>query len=414
MSSPLPPEEACGPRAPCPTYFTSRGRDLRLDILRGFCVLAMIVDHVAGLSPFYLLTGGNHFMTSAAEGFILISGITAGLIYRPLIERTGFAAATRKALRRAFSLYMLAVGLTFVIAPILKYGDLTGSQALNLSRPLHFVVSVFAIHQTCTLADVMLLYALLLAVMPLALLLLKRGHTRILLAASGLLWLANQLYPRLAAVPWAITGNRTFTFAAWQVIFFGALALGYHKDRLPGVAARSQRTLHCLSGLATAAMLAFVGLINLSSNALPVQLRQLAPVTVAQQGWIALHLYSKTNMGPLRIIATAIVFIFLFLSLTRWWEKLPRPGKAFLLPLGQNALYAYALHTILVAATWLGMAQFRLPKNNLWLNAVIQAAAVGAIWVLTRRQFLAPTARTRPYWYTAPLVLAGLFLVLVS
>ena len=51
----------------------SRGkRDLRVDLLRGFCVFVMIVDHVGGeTSWLYGLTGGNHFFVSAAEGWEL-------------------------------------------------------------------------------------------------------------------------------------------------------------------------------------------------------------------------------------------------------------------------------------------------------------------------------------------------------
>ena len=38
---------------------TPIGRDPRLDLLRGFCVFAMIVDHIGGSSWLYALTGGN-------------------------------------------------------------------------------------------------------------------------------------------------------------------------------------------------------------------------------------------------------------------------------------------------------------------------------------------------------------------
>jgi len=44
---------------PDPCYIDHHGRDLRIDLLRGFFVVAMIVDHVRGPSPLYLLTGGN-------------------------------------------------------------------------------------------------------------------------------------------------------------------------------------------------------------------------------------------------------------------------------------------------------------------------------------------------------------------
>ena len=49
---------------------TPIGRDPRLDLLRGFCVVAMIVDHVGGASWLYALTGGNTGPVTAAEGFV--------------------------------------------------------------------------------------------------------------------------------------------------------------------------------------------------------------------------------------------------------------------------------------------------------------------------------------------------------
>ena len=88
------PQDAAG--GVRPVYITAQGRDLRIDLLRGFFVLAMIVDHVRGASPLYLLTGSNRFFVSAAEGFILLSGLMAGFIYRRVVARDGLAAAVRK------------------------------------------------------------------------------------------------------------------------------------------------------------------------------------------------------------------------------------------------------------------------------------------------------------------------------
>ncbi len=66
-------------------YAAEGGRDLRIDLLRGLAVLAMVIDHLAGPSRLYLLTGGNRFFTSAAEGFIFLSGLSVGLVYRRLL-----------------------------------------------------------------------------------------------------------------------------------------------------------------------------------------------------------------------------------------------------------------------------------------------------------------------------------------
>src|SRR5919199_2794492 len=88
-----------------------RGRDLRIDFLRGLCVIGMIVDHVAGPSWLYAITGGNHFYTSAAEGFVFVSGLVAGRAYTRFIDRQGLAYGLSRLLNRAGQLYLLALGL---------------------------------------------------------------------------------------------------------------------------------------------------------------------------------------------------------------------------------------------------------------------------------------------------------------
>ena len=93
-----------------PPYITAAGSDLRIDLLRGYFVLAMIIDHVLGVSPLWLITGGNRFFTSAAEGFILTSGLIAGLVYHQVVQQAGFAAAVQKVMLRMAALYLLGVG----------------------------------------------------------------------------------------------------------------------------------------------------------------------------------------------------------------------------------------------------------------------------------------------------------------
>ncbi|MDP9371380.1 MAG: OpgC domain-containing protein, partial [Chloroflexota bacterium] len=88
-----PPVGAAEPREPVPRrgwrYAEPGGRDLRLDLLRGFAVFAMAVDHLGGPSWLYALTGGNRFFVSAAEGFVFISGVVAGIVYGARARRDG-------------------------------------------------------------------------------------------------------------------------------------------------------------------------------------------------------------------------------------------------------------------------------------------------------------------------------------
>src|SRR5215471_1357784 len=91
--------------------FASR-RDLRVDLLRGFCIFAMVVDHFGGDSWLYAITGGNRFYVSAAEGFIFISGFIMGQAYRAKRDKSGLPAAMGEALKRARTLYLATVALT--------------------------------------------------------------------------------------------------------------------------------------------------------------------------------------------------------------------------------------------------------------------------------------------------------------
>src|SRR5438105_5100872 len=93
-------------------------RDLRLDLLRGFCIFAMVVDHFGGDSWLYAITGGNRFYVSAAEGFIFISGFIMGQAYRAKRDKSGLPAAMGEALKRARTLYVATMAVTLIyVAP---------------------------------------------------------------------------------------------------------------------------------------------------------------------------------------------------------------------------------------------------------------------------------------------------------
>src|SRR5437660_3444886 len=99
-------------------------RDLRVDLLRGFCIFAMVVDHFGGDSWLYAITGGNRFYVSAAEGFIFISGFIMGQAYRAKRDKSGLPAAMGEALKRARTLYVATVALTLIFSALFLYTDI--------------------------------------------------------------------------------------------------------------------------------------------------------------------------------------------------------------------------------------------------------------------------------------------------
>ncbi len=67
---------------------TSRGRDARLDALRGLALATIFVNHVLG-TVLEAATLRNFGFSDAAEAFVLMAGVSAGLAYGPAFRRGG-------------------------------------------------------------------------------------------------------------------------------------------------------------------------------------------------------------------------------------------------------------------------------------------------------------------------------------
>jgi hypothetical protein len=180
-------------------------RDLRLDLLRGFCVFVMVADHIGGeRSWLYVITSGNRFFASAAEGFVLISGITMGTVYLNVIRREGLPAMLRKVLRRAGFLYLMTVVLTIAFANVSRALDAYWSRTTTAAGPIEFVLGVSTLHRSYPLTDVLLLYTLLVFAAPPLLYLLATGRTALVIAGTWALWLLWQISPDEVAFPWDV------------------------------------------------------------------------------------------------------------------------------------------------------------------------------------------------------------------
>src|SRR5947207_8774891 len=209
-------------------------RDLRVDLLRGFCIFAMVVDHFGGESWLYAITGGNRFYVSAAEGFIFISGFVMGQAYRRKRDRSGLIAAMSDALIRARTLYLATVALTLIFSILYLYTDIalwTGRDfGLGIDSLAEIAVGALTLHYTYHGTDILAMYTLLILVAPFILLLLSVGEWYWVLGVSWLWWLAYQVFPEEASLPWYIRHGENFPIAAWQVLFITGYVLGFFRD----------------------------------------------------------------------------------------------------------------------------------------------------------------------------------------
>lgn len=345
-------------------------RDLRLDFLRGFALCAMIVDHLGCTSWLHAITGGDRFFVSGAEAFLFISGLLVGIVHGGTARTISLAVATKRILKRAWELYLLAVTLALIFL------ILDSARVITLENGLQLFIAALTLQRTYPIVDILPLYALLMLAAPLALLLLKMGHARILLAGSVLLWMAYQLFPaELSQVPW-VTDN-WFKFAAWQIIFFVAMATGYHRDAI----AKSLNRFVNYQYLVMSAML-FFGLIALYllGFSLPSSNPSLDVATLTKGSM------GKVNVGPGRLLALLIALPFAALVTTLVWKPIKEGLGWLFIPLGQNALYGFTVHTIFVRAfdLFTSRAAQGYTANEVAINTVTQLAAIAMIWLMIR------------------------------
>jgi hypothetical protein len=356
-------------------------RDARFDLLRGFAVFAMAVDHFGGKSWFTLITGGNEFLVSAAEGFVFLSGFVMGMVYGGRIRRDGWMAGVEGLLRRAAVLYVVTVGLTLLFVGLFLVTDLRlwvdRTQGLGLTDPVELVVGTFTLHYTYHGTDILWMYTVLIAASPLLFHLLVTGRTRYLLAGSTLLWLAYQLFPARAAIPWVVDNAVYFPVAAWQLYFVVGLAMGYHREafdqRLGGIPRWPALALCAL---------AFVGLILLDWGRDTGRLATW-PLLKGLAGQTYDQVFNKPSVAWGRVVAFAIAAGFFFLLVTQFWRPIERLLGWLLLPLGRAALLAYGLHLIAIVAVY-NLDVWGLYDRSQAVNTLLQAVAVGMVWGLVK------------------------------
>jgi hypothetical protein len=368
-------------------YAEGGKRDRRLDFLRGYCVFAMAVDHLGANSWLALLTGGNRFFVSAAEGFLFLSGLVMGIVYRPVVARDGLTVSAVRALRRAALIYALTVAATLGFMALSVGLDLPWSEQTD---PLAAAPAVLQLRQTFYLTDVLLLYTILIALAPLAFVLL---HHRLALALLGLtwgIWGAHQVSP--ISLPWPSEDDAFFYVAAWQVLFFTGLTIGWHRDRVAPALARVG-SWPILAGSA-AGLTVLVALWAWASG-------HLGPVEAATSAQVW-DRFAKWNLPPARLIACAVVFAFGFTLVDRCWSPLARAAGRLLLPLGTAALTAYVLHLFVIGlltalGQWLsdGDTPGRLQTMLLQVGA-LSAILLGVRLWTERGRYLAGLAARPP------------------
>jgi hypothetical protein len=235
-------------------------RDPRLDVFRGLALVMIFINHVPG-TVYEVLTSRNFGLSDAAEGFVLMSGIAAGLAYGRGMRHGPYWPTVGRIWHRAWTLYLVhlltvAWAIAIAAATARHFGEtrlLFANELGVLFRdPTGFLIGVPLLTHQLGYLNILPLYAVLLLVAP-ALLWLGQRRPRLLLALSALLWLLTGLREwNLPNFP--NPGGWHFNPLAWQLIFVIGL--------VAGIAARDGRVAYPVwrGGQVTAALILAFGL----------------------------------------------------------------------------------------------------------------------------------------------------------
>ncbi len=213
------------------------GRDIRIDVLRGLALITIFINH-APYTPWSNYTMGHFGFADAAEAFVLMSGIAAGLAYSRTFFEGRTWQASLKIWHRAGVIYSAHVMATVVVMALLLTLSLvwplqTLIRELNvvpfLANPVKAVAGLFSLSYQLGYFNILPLYCALLLVLP-ALLWIARWRLDVLLFLSAALWLVSHLYGLY--VPGWPSGARWFLNPfGWQLLFVVGLMIGIRKKQ---------------------------------------------------------------------------------------------------------------------------------------------------------------------------------------
>ena len=209
----------------------SKGRDPRLDFFRGLAMFIIFSAHVPNniVTQFIPARFGP---SDATEMFIFCSGYAAAIAFGSTFRYAGFWIGVWRILLRIWQIYWAHIGLflsiAFVCVVANTFLEQDYVQKLNITyffeNTPEAVIGLFSLFYIPNLFDILPIYIIALAFVP-VMILLRRIHISIFLLAVVSLYLSTWVFNlELSADhtgrPWF------FNPFAWQLLFFTAFAFG--------------------------------------------------------------------------------------------------------------------------------------------------------------------------------------------
>lgn len=346
-----------------------------LDMLRGYALVCIMIDHMPK-SPLRRATLANFSIFDAAELFVLLSGFLVGLVWLAVARDGGTRVAQWRFARRSFEVWRALVIGGFVMALLsaaLFALDMNHTaiwfqySRWVLENPLGYLGVLMTMWLQPNLLDVLAVYVVLLACVPLVVPLLQRWPFSFAAASLVLWWFAPILN---GLIPNHRSTGLLFNPFGWQLLFFSGVAMGlFRKDFMP-VLLRHARLLTILS----IGMFVFGATIVIASRFGDAALPLRRALKVIYGGSI-----DKWNLDGTRYMAIMAASWLVAVPLANVMERLAisRLGVA-LQEIGRGGLWSFV---ICVMLSIIGDAfQMNPPDQDLWRRLMVDIWVMVALW----------------------------------
>ncbi|WP_327211254.1 OpgC domain-containing protein [Rhizobium leguminosarum] len=213
-------------------------RDPRLDFFRGLALVTIFVNHVPGVGIYEDMTTRNFGYSDAAEAFVLMSGMAAGLAYSKGLLSGDFLKTAVKVWSRAFKLYSVHIAISLaavlvLLAGLQFFGETAVFGSVNVRTivrdPFTGLLGLFSLGHQLGYFNILPLYMVLLVVTPFLVALAGRNKAA-LLAGSVAVWAAAGLLQ--ANFPnYPTQGGWFLNPLSWQLVYVIGLLAGMSAKR---------------------------------------------------------------------------------------------------------------------------------------------------------------------------------------
>ena len=338
----------------------------------------VIVNHSKLTSILSWFSYERFWVVTAAEVFVVLSGVVLGMVYGRRLDRDGWFAVVRGLSRRALLLYVSFIAVTVSLLLI----SLTGVDVQSLAGGTDPVAEWFTDPRAMSAAawrdlafmrsgpwpfEIVGLYVWLVAAAVPCLLALRVAGWRPVLAVSWGIYIAYRIAPHPLT---SAEFEDVFPIPAWQLLFVHGIAIGYFRDRLSAFIVERQKVLPIAAAAASAIFFLFA----------------LCNPWAAGPSWMHWHVISPdrftdiyggyfglSNLGVGRLVNLAVALPLGYGLLTWCWTLASRVQIVFV-TLGQQSLGAFVLHVYALL-----LLQQVPHVDDFWSNSLLQVAIVLAI-----------------------------------